>query len=100
MISLAPLRDCCTNKTRSLALMLAAMTSVSVAGCAFSWGDVTPVGGGIYEVGAQHGLHMKGLTEEKAFNRAEEFCAEQGKQMSFVDERTARDPYGVYVWVR
>ena len=101
MISLAPLRDCRTNRSRSLALMLAALTSVSVAGCAMGLGDVAPVGGGVYTAGAMSSYGLcEPCAKEKALNKAEEYCADQGKQMSFLNMKKASDPYGVYISVR
>ena len=101
MISLAPLRDCRTYRSGSLALMLAALTSVSVAGCTMGFGNVNPVGGGVYTAA---GMSSYGLCEpcakEKALNRAEEYCADQEKQISYLNMRKASDPYGVYIHVR
>ncbi len=101
MISLAPLRDCRTNRSGSLALMLAALTSVSVAGCAMGFGNVNPVGGGVYTAGAMSSYGLcEPCAKEKALNKAEEYCADQGKQMSFLNMKKASDPYGVYISVR
>ncbi len=101
MISLAPLRDCRTNRSRSLALMLAALTSVSVAGCAMGLGDVAPAGGGVYTAGAMSSYGLcEPCAKEKALNKAEEYCADQGKQMSFLNMKKASDYYGVYITVR
>ena len=101
MISLAPLRDCRTNRSRSLALMLAALTSVSVAGCAMGLGDVAPAGGGVYSASAMSSYGLcEPCAKEKALNKAEEYCADQEKQMSYLNMRKASDPYGVYIHVR
>ncbi len=72
-----------------------------VSACGSTEGEVTPTGDGLYKTVAWHPLFTE-AARDRAFDDAEEFCAQKNKANSVRQTEIIRKPFGVYVhrWIK
>ncbi len=87
------------NESLSLAEYPAAIilaVGLFVSACGSTEGEVTLTDGGLYKTVAWHPLFTE-AARERAFDDAEEFCAQMNKANSVRQTEIIRKPFGVYV---